>query len=173
MDNSVPDFRVRRDVDRNPGGDSRSYQSLCKGCHAGMDALAGAFSYYDFTTGKIFYDRREPEVDSKINHNPLYSDGHITTSDSWVNLWNKGQNAELGFPQGDHGYGVSSLGKMIVETTSFSQCMATQVFETVCFKKPQTSGEKQVIVNLAQSFRDDNHNMKNLFVNTALTCLGE
>ena len=49
----TPD-RVRRDVSRSPGGDSRIFQNGCVGCHAGMDGLAGAYAYYewDYSTDK-------------------------------------------------------------------------------------------------------------------------
>jgi len=43
----VPD-RVRQDVSRSPGGDSRIYMFSCVGCHAGMDGLAGAFAHYEY-----------------------------------------------------------------------------------------------------------------------------
>ena len=35
----TPD-RVRRDVSRSPGGDSRIFLNGCVGCHAGMDGMA-------------------------------------------------------------------------------------------------------------------------------------
>lgn len=52
----VPD-RIRQDVSRSPGGDSRLFMNNCIGCHAGMDPLAGAFAYYNFNedTGSIEY----------------------------------------------------------------------------------------------------------------------
>ena len=40
--------RVRRDVSRSPGGDSRIFLNGCVGCHAGMDGMAGAFAYYEW-----------------------------------------------------------------------------------------------------------------------------
>ena len=48
-DVNIADFRVRRDVERNPGGDSRTYKTKCVGCHAGQDALGGAYAFYDFS----------------------------------------------------------------------------------------------------------------------------
>lgn len=48
-DTTIPDDRVRQDVPRNAGGDASTYINTCSGCHAGMDPLAGAFAYYDFS----------------------------------------------------------------------------------------------------------------------------
>ena len=43
-----PPDRIRQDPARSPGGDSRVFLTQCIGCHSGMDALAGAFAYYNF-----------------------------------------------------------------------------------------------------------------------------
>ena len=43
-----PPDRIRQDPSRSPGGDSRVFLNTCIGCHSGMDALAGAFAYYNF-----------------------------------------------------------------------------------------------------------------------------
>ena len=48
MDTSRPPDRIRQDVSRSPGGDSRVFLNNCIGCHAGMDPMAQAFAYYDF-----------------------------------------------------------------------------------------------------------------------------
>src|SRR6201999_203905 len=45
----APD-RIRQDVSRSPGGDSRIFLNSCIGCHSGMDPMAQAFSYYNFDT---------------------------------------------------------------------------------------------------------------------------
>ena len=44
---AYPD-RVRQDVDRSPGGDSKIFMNDCLTCHAGMDGIAGGFAFYDF-----------------------------------------------------------------------------------------------------------------------------
>ena len=53
-DTSIAPDRIRQDVSRSPGGDSRVFMNNCIGCHAGMDPLAQAFAYYDFdmTSGR-------------------------------------------------------------------------------------------------------------------------
>ena len=43
-----PPDRIRQDVSRSPGGDSRVFLNNCVGCHSGMDPLAQAFSYSDW-----------------------------------------------------------------------------------------------------------------------------
>ncbi len=48
MDITRPPDRVRQDVSRSPGGDSRIFLNNCIGCHAAMDPMAQAFAYYNF-----------------------------------------------------------------------------------------------------------------------------
>ncbi|HVY65677.1 MAG TPA: hypothetical protein VHH11_12720, partial [Gammaproteobacteria bacterium] len=45
-DTTRPPDRIRQDVSRSPGGDSRLFLNNCIGCHSGMDPMAQAFAYY-------------------------------------------------------------------------------------------------------------------------------
>lgn len=47
-DNTRTADRVRQDVSRSPGGDSRLFLTNCLGCHAGMDPLVQAFANYEW-----------------------------------------------------------------------------------------------------------------------------
>jgi len=112
-----PNDRIRQDVTRSPGGDSRIYLTGCIGCHAGMDGMMGAFAYYDWIytdedgkNGHLIYneageeqlvfintddpaERTSTRVTQKalINYNNFIY-GYITRNDSWVNYWRKGPN---------------------------------------------------------------------------------
>jgi hypothetical protein len=114
----TPD-RVRRDVSRSPGGDSRIFLNGCVGCHAGMDGMAGAFAYYEWdynndkSDGSLVYrDTSHPKFDPvtgvslkhNINENN-FEHGYITTSDRWINYWRNGPNSLLGNRPGDTGIG--------------------------------------------------------------------
>ncbi|MBY0518759.1 MAG: hypothetical protein K2P81_17745, partial [Bacteriovoracaceae bacterium] len=113
-DVSIADFRVRRDVERAPGEDSRTYKNKCVGCHAGQDALGGAWAYFNFSNNQVTYTAGQ--VQNKINQNAQnYPDGYVTIDDSWLNLWAKGQNAVLGWDPGTptSGNGPRSFGRMM------------------------------------------------------------
>jgi len=114
----TPD-RVRRDVSRSPGGDSRIFLNGCVGCHAGMDGMAGAFAFYEWdynndkSDGSLVYrDTGHPKFDPvsgvslkhNINENN-FEYGYITTSDRWINYWRNGPNSLLGNRPGDTGSG--------------------------------------------------------------------
>lgn len=170
-DTNTPDFRVRRDVDRNPGGTPSTFKALCVGCHSVMDAHVGAYAYYTFPAGAIEY--KQGEVASKMNHNAIYTNGYITQNDSWINLSNQGQNASLGWGPQVAGTGLASLAQMYSETKEFHLCMAKTVYKTVCFKEAKSAAEKDTVKALSLSYQEDNYNMKNLFVRTSIACMGK
>jgi hypothetical protein len=177
------DFRVRRDIDRTPGGESQTYANYCKGCHAGMDALMGGLAYYDFVNGAMVYashDTITPEgnpevvgpVAPKYNRGNLFPDGKITTSDSWLNLWTEGQNASLGWGEELSGNGAKSLGKMLSETKRVRSCLSEKAFEAVCNRKPTSDFDKAAVQAMATKF-DNDGNLKAVFINAAIACMGE
>jgi hypothetical protein len=171
-DINITDYHVRKDVERNPGGDSRTYRNKCVGCHAGQDALGGAFAYFDFDAGEMKYT--EGVVAPKINKNVSYADGWLTKDNSWVNTWAEGQNANLGWPSVTSGNGVRELGIMLSRSRAFSECMSSKVFELVCLRTPSTDADKKSMRRLADVFQqDENFNIKNLIAETATTCVEE
>lgn len=171
-DTSIPDIHVRRDVSRDPGGDSRTFKNSCVGCHAGQDALAGAWAYFDFIDGSLIHT--PGTVVSKINLNVLFSEGNQVSNDSWSNLWNVGQNSILGWQGASIGNGARSLGRYLSRSNAFSQCMAERSFELVCLKKPLQQSDKDAVKSLAANFSSNqSYNMKDLLARTSVLCLGE
>lgn len=171
-DTTIPDIYVRRDVERDPGGDSRTYKNQCVGCHAGQDALGGAWAYYDYSGNRVVYT--QGNVRNKINNINFYEEGHRVVDDSWVNLWTVGQNSALGWGPITSGNGARSFGQMLTQTRAFGQCMAQRSFELACTRSPLTQAEKDLIRDLGDEFMTvDNYNMKTLIAKTAVNCMGE
>lgn len=168
-DVNLPDFRVGRDVERNPGGDSRTYKNKCVGCHAGQDGLRGAYAFYDFVGGKIVYT--PGVVVTKMNHNVYYKDGYVTTDDSWINLWAQGQNAVLGWRGATSGNGAKAIGAMFSRTNAFSECMAHKVFKLVCLKDAINADDVAMVKDLAAQFEQGGYKMKDLIKNTSIGCI--
>lgn len=171
-DITIPDIYVRRDVERNPGGDSRTFKNQCVGCHAGQDALGGAWAYYDYDGRKVVYS--PGSVRSKINKNVFYPEGHVVTDDAWVNLWTTGQNSTLGWGSTTSGNGARSFGQMIVESEAFGECMAQRAFELACTRSPMSEEEKSQVKELGSEFMTSlSYNMKKLIAQTAVKCVVE
>ncbi len=169
-DTSIPDTRIRRDVDRAPGGDSSTFQTECRGCHGGMDALSGAWAYFDNQNSLQSASIRE-----KMNQNStVFPDGYVTRDDSWVNLFTRNQNTSLQWRGTMSGRGVSEFGKMLANSGAFSRCMAKRAFNRICHRDPELS-ESAIINGLKEKFETSNYNLKSLIEEAAIlpTCLGE
>lgn len=168
-DTSIPDYKVRRDVERNPGGDSRTYKNTCVGCHAGQDSIAGAYAFYDFPTNKLEYN--PGTVSPKINAINNYKDGHQVVDDSWFNLWKVGVNSsKLGFKGASQGNGARSLNSMLTKSQAFSQCMAKKVFKLVCKKEAVNTDDVNFVNSQAQNF-ESNYSLRTLIAKTSAGCL--
>jgi hypothetical protein len=170
-DTAATDIYVRRDISRVPGGLARSYKTSCVGCHSGMDAMSGAFSYYDFVEDKSLYTHGV--VRDKVNKNINFHNGHIVTNDRWINTWATGANAGLGWGSSEEGFGVQSLGKMFSESKMFSQCFAKRSIMSLCQvpedKFFQIVARKDV-EDLGSFFQQEDYNLKKLLVKVALFC---
>ena len=131
MDITRPTDRIRQDVARSPGGDSRLFLNTCVGCHSGMDPMAQAFAYYNFdtTSNQLVYTANQVQPKYFINsQNFIY--GFVTPDNSWSNRWRAGPNIALGWDQSMPGSGVGakSLGQELAASDAFAQC---QVHEGV------------------------------------------
>lgn len=171
-DTTRPDYRVRQDVERNPGGDSTVYRNKCAGCHAGMDGMAGAFAYYEFKDGRTVYQPGVVQAKYFINSNN-FPEGYVTTDDSWINQWAEGPNSKLGWSGNTTGNGARELGQMLAASEAFPKCMAERVFTKVCLRKPAEGADKDAVNALAGNFKEAGFSMKKLFAQTAVTCMGE
>ena len=174
-DRSAYPDRVRQDVDRSPGGDSKIFMNDCLTCHAGMDGLAGAFAFYDFDEE----DQRLVYTDGVVQPKYLtdagvFRTGFATTGDSWVNYWRSGQNSWVGWnaPNNGVGRGAKSLGMELAATRQFSECQVTKAFEKVCHRSPNGAADIQAVTNIADSFEANNRSMKRVFGETAAYCMG-
>jgi hypothetical protein len=168
-DINVPDFLVRRDVERTPGGDSRVYRNTCAGCHAGQDALGGAFAYLDWDGNNL---EQSNNVVGKINNLVNFPEGHMVQDNSFVNLWATGQNASLGWRGATTGAGPRQFGQMLARSRAFSECMARRAYKFACQR--ELSPTSSLVDTLADGFENQStYNMKRLIANASTTCMGE
>ena len=172
-DTSLPNTRIRKDVERTPGGDSRTFLTKCIGCHSGQDGLGGAFAYYDYNNETNALEFTPGQVASKMTHLPAYSNGYQTVDDSWINYWGEFSvhNKKLGFKPPFKGRGIASLGRSISESRGFSLCMAKKVFKLMCVRPPLTEDDG-FITKMADSLESGNqYNMKKVFSSTVAYCV--
>jgi hypothetical protein len=175
LDTSIAPDRIRQDVSRSPGGDSRVFMNNCIGCHAGMDPLAQAFAYYTFdtTAGRMVYD--SSAVHPKyFNNDATFPDGFVTPNDSWHNHWRQGQNALLGWSPAlpGQGAGAKSLGEELAATDVFAQCQVKKVFKAVCLRDPVDASDHTQIDTMTTAFRGA-YDLKQVFADAAGYCMGQ
>jgi hypothetical protein len=166
----TPD-RIRQDVSRSPGGDSRIFLNSCIGCHSGMDPMAQAFAYYNYdeTTGRLVYTTGQVQPKYLINADN-FQPGYVTTDDGWDNYWRSGPNAILGWsnaPPNGSGNGAKSLGQELAQSDAFARCQSMKVYRNVCLAEPSQAQ----LVTLKAAFTA-NYSMKDVFATAAAECMG-
>ena len=172
-DTSAPDHWIGRDVSRAPGGNPQIFQSSCRGCHALLDGMRGAFAYTSWGfRGQV--SQKPPaaatlEVGEKYARNSdVYPNGYATRDSSWENLATTGTNAEFfGWRGATKGVGMSEFGQMLARSRAFSRCMVVRVVQTVCLRPTTFEDEQALLAPEAEKFETDGYNLRRLFARVA------
>jgi len=172
----TPD-RIRQDVSRSPGGDSRIFMNSCVGCHIGMDPMTQAFAFYDFVypvgnedAGQLVYTPGSVQPKYLINSDNFNS-GYVTPNDNWDNYWRSGPNRNLGWGSGTGtgtGSGAASMGAELANSVAFERCQATKAYRTVCLGEPS----QNQLNTLLGAYNTNNQSMKQVFASAATLCMG-
>ena len=191
----APD-RIRQDVSRSPGGDSRVFLNNCIGCHSGMDPMAQAFAYYNWNfdvasdpngdNGNITYNATndiDPVTGTRVhakyfNNNQNFEHGFITPDDQWANYWRAGPNYLLGWDPAlpGTGSGAKAMGRELAHSDTFAQCQVEKVFANVCLRPVQDDADRSQIASMVSSFRNsgpEGYNLKQVFAESAVYCMGD
>lgn len=183
--------RIRQDVSRSPGGDSRVFLNNCIGCHSGMDPMAQAFAYYDYSydpetdpdgeNGSITYNNTgstDPVTGTRVtskyfNNANNFEYGYQTTDDSWSNYWRNGPNKLLGWDTGlsGSGTGAKSMGQELANSQAFASCQVRKVFQNVCLRDPSDSADHAQISSMVTSF-SSGYSLRQTFAEAAVYCRG-
>jgi hypothetical protein len=184
MDTTRPPDRIRQDVTRSPGGVSTLFLTNCIGCHSGMDPMAQAFAYYNFSypaseigatawpVGQIVYTAGQTQPKYHIN-NTNFPQGFNTPDDSWNNRWRTGPNQNLGWNANltGAGQGAKSLGTELESSQAFASCQVTRVFKDVCLRAPSSTGDVNQVTTMITSFQAG-YNLRQVFAQSAAYCMG-
>ncbi len=175
-DTTRPPDRIRQDVSRSPGGDSRLFLNNCIGCHSGMDPLVQAFAYHDWDEagGRLIYTGGvvRPKY---FNNKDTFPAGYPTPDDRWTNYWRQGRNSLLGWDPTlpGSGQGAKSLGRELARTDAFASCQVRKVFRAVCFREPSDAQDRTQVRAMASSFRSGGYQLKRVFAEAATYCMGD
>ena len=176
MDTSRPPDRVRQDVSRSPGGDSRIFLNNCVGCHSGMDPMVQAYAYHDWDeqAGRIVYS--PGVVRPKYFHNKdTFPAGYSTPDDHWDNYWRNGRNSLIGWDAAlpGSGSGAKSLGAELAHSDAFASCQAKKVFRAVCLRDPADGQDRSRVQSMSATFKTNGYRVKQLFADAAAYCMGD
>jgi hypothetical protein len=183
MDITRPPDRIRQDVTRSPGGISSLFLNNCIGCHSGMDPMAQAFAYYNFSyniatdptgaAGQLVYTAGQVQPKYFINKNN-FPQGFSTPDDGWTNRWRAGPNEILGWNTSlpPSGNGAKSLGMELESSAAFASCQVTRVFKDVCLRAPNTPADAAQITSMIASFQSNQYKLRRPFAEAAAYCMG-
>ncbi len=169
-----PVDRIRQDVSRSPGGDSRLFHNACSGCHSGMDAVAGAFAYFEWDATQMRVMHTPGSVQPKYGINASnFPYGFVTVDNRWDNYWRQGSHANLDW-RGPNagGYGPKTLGEEVGASRAFSVCQVEKVFEHVCFRPPNSDADSARVDEIATTFEGNAYSMKRVFAEVGAYCMG-
>jgi hypothetical protein len=174
QDTTRPPDRIRQDVSRSPGGDSRIFLNNCIGCHSGMDPMAQAFAFYDFdeTQSRLVYTEGVPNAKYFLNADN-FKPGFITPNDAWENRWRAGPNVHLKWSTSlpGSGNGAKSLGSELANSRTFAKCQVQKAFKAMCFRAPDNDQDDGVVNDITDSFMQG-YDLKQVFAETAVHCMG-
>jgi hypothetical protein len=182
-DTTRPPDRIRQDVTRSPGGDSSLFLNNCIECHSGMDPMAQAFAYYNFSynvatdpngdVGRLVYTAGQVQPKYFIN-NTNFPQGFVTPDDSWANRMRTGVNSLLGWdatqnPTGT-GSGAKSLGQELESSAAFANCQVSRVFKYVCFRAPGDANDRSQVATMVATFKSNGYKLRQVFADAAVYC---
>lgn len=196
-DTARPADRIRQDISRSPGGDSRLFFNGCVGCHSGMDPMAQAFAYYDFDNDTVdengnprnpsfsmMYNSAgqiDPVTETRVNkkyhiNSTTFPQGYVTPDDRWDNFWREGANKKLvgwdtnGQNLDAFGNGAKSLGRELANTEAFARCHVQHAFRANCLRDPKDANDVTAVDSIVSSFKSNNYDLKRVFAETASYC---
>ena len=187
-DVTLPSDRIRQDVSRSPGGDSRIFMNECIGCHTGMDPMTQAFAYYNYDDGAntlVFTGKAglEQVQEKNLINSGNFKPGYIVTDDSWVNYWRQGKNSLLGWHDtplsatAGEGKGAKSMAQELAYSDQFARCQVEKVFKAVCLRPPVDALDRAEVTKIIGDFKvpfkgSEGYELKRVFAETAAYCKG-
>ncbi len=140
-DTTRPPDRIRQDVARSPGGDSRIFLNNCIGCHSGMDPMAQAFAYYNFdeTQGKLVYTPGVVQREVLHQHRQLQAGVHHAQRRTGKTAGVVATTPCYGFEwraAAATARARSRWARRSANSDEFAQCQVEKAFKAVCFRAP-------------------------------------
>lgn len=180
-DERLSDHQVTRDIPRAPGGDPLAYHNECRTCHAGgLDGFRKAFAGFDYTMNAVTYTSGAAPKLLNQNFDTLPANtpppnpfgAYMRDNGGFQNWENQAIYGTIGTYFGWNGaltgVGVSSFGELVANSEAFKTCAVQQVWNQICASSLNGVEGEGIQRTLANTFGNDNHNLRNLYVNVVL-----
>ena len=175
-DTTRPPDRIRQDVSRSPGGDSRLFLNNCVGCHSGMDPLAQAFAYHDWdeAAGRMVYTAgvvRPKYFNNKDTFppaTPRRTTTGTTTGARAATRCSAGTRRCRAVARARSRSGASSRTPTHSPAARCRRCSATSASAT-----PSDAADRAKVQSMIGSFKSSGYQLKRVFAEAATYCMGE
>lgn len=165
---TIEDKYVRRDVDRSPSGNPLTYKTECRGCHAPMDGMGGAFARFDFVAPRLTYSGSNRIPTKMTRNSSTFPDGYATVNEHWINYLADPtyDTGRFGWHGQNSGMGLKSFGNMIANSDAFRGCLTQRVYKEVCRREPGTN-DKPILNQISDRFAAKGYKIRSLFADVA------
>ena len=68
---------------------------------------------------------------------------------------------------------VKTMGQELAASDAFATCQVQKVFKNVCLRSPVDSADRGQISSMVTSFKGSNYNLKQVFAESAVYCMGD
>ena len=65
------------------------------------------------------------------------------------------------------------MGQELAASNAFATCQVRKVFKAVCLRDPVDADDRQQITTLTNVFKNGNYNLRNVFAESAVHCMGD
>ena len=70
-------------------------------------------------------------------------------------------------------FDTSTLGEELANSEAFAMCQAQKTFRAVCLRGPTSPADVSQLEAMSSNFRSDGYQLKSLFADAAVYCMGE
>ena len=119
--------------------------------------------------------RSKAYIAKYFNNEDTFTFGFRTPDDSWDNYWRSGPDTWLGWDSGltGSGSGAASMGQELANSDAFAQCQVEKVFQAMCLRPPGDANDRSKVSEIVNSFRSSGYNLKQVFAESAVYCMGD
>ena len=72
-----------------------------------------------------------------------------------------------------NGNGAKAFGQEIENSSQFATCQVQKAFQAMCLRPPSNAADRAQVTQITADFVSSNYNMKTVFAESAVYCMGQ